>query len=73
MFCYHADVFTQANEMKSRGLLEGVTDSDMVEMRGQSTAVMEKVYRGMSAVQRKTSTQLCLRQLMEVCYIKWRK
>ena len=57
--------------MRARGMLDGVTEADvteadLAEMRGHSTSVVEKVYRGMKAVERKTRTQLQLRQLMEV-------
>ncbi|KAF0289813.1 hypothetical protein FJT64_011957 [Amphibalanus amphitrite] len=51
--------------MRARGLLDDVTDTDIAEMRCQSTPVVEKVYRGMKASERKAHTQLRLRQLME--------
>ena len=56
----------QSNEMRARGLLDGVTETDIAEMRGQSTSLVQKVYRAMEAVQRKSSTQLHLRRLMVV-------
>lgn len=59
-------IFSQSNEMRARGLLDDVTETDLAEMRGQSTFVVQKVYRGMMAEQRKTATQLKLRRLMEV-------
>ncbi|KAF0301458.1 hypothetical protein FJT64_026242 [Amphibalanus amphitrite] len=52
--------------MRARGLLDDVTDTDIAEMRCQSTPVVEKVYRGMKTSERKAHTRLRLRQLMEV-------
>lgn len=52
--------------MLAQGLLDGVTLADLAEMRGQSTHVVEKVYRGMLASKRKTDTQFRVRQLIEV-------
>ena len=56
--------------MRARGLLDGVTETYLAEMRGQSTYIVQKVYRGMMAVQRKTATQLKLRRLIEVSNAK---
>ena len=52
--------------MRARGLLDNVTETDLAEMRGQPVFVVQKVYRGMMAEQRKTAAQLKLRRFMEV-------
>ena len=52
--------------MRSLGHLKGVTDVDLAEAKGQSTSVVDKCYRGMKAVERKSSTQLRWTLLMEV-------
>ena len=51
--------------MRAQGRLTA-TETDVAEMRCQSTNVVERVYRAMSARQRKTNTQIELRKLMEV-------
>ena len=63
-------IFSQSNEMRARGLLDNVTDTDLAEMWGQSAFVVQKVYQGMMEEQRKTTTQLQLRRLMEVRNVK---
>jgi len=59
----HSAVWT--NDMRSLGHLEGVTDVDLAEAKGQSTSVVDKCYRGMKAAERKSSTQLRWTLLME--------